>query len=51
MWLSAAAGDTDAVRRSVAAGADVHQADNDGCTPLLFAATNGHDEAVVRFLP
>ena len=49
LWLSAAAGDTDAVRRSVAAGADVNQAAKDGKTPLRSAARYGH-EAMVRFL-
>ena len=46
IFQAAKTGNIDRVRELIAAGADVNQQNNDGWTPLHWAAYNGHQEVV-----
>jgi ankyrin repeat protein len=50
LFNSAEAGDLEAVKALIASGSDVNEADEDGWTPLIFAAAEGHVEIVGSLL-
>jgi ankyrin repeat protein len=46
LWSAAEAGDARLMARLLGEGRDVNEADGSGCTALIFASENGHNEVV-----
>ena len=46
IWTACRVGDLERVRQLIQDGQDVNEGDNDGTTPLMYAADFGHDQVV-----